>query len=154
MQSTGQTSTHAVSFVPMHGSQMIYAIALIVSQACDPALAALFTPPKPVVGRYEACVAAEPIEKVIESGAAGAAAQYGTVAQTDWPGAFGTAGPYDRARVARLYGGTAVRVARGWRKTGDRFESITLISPYPDATLTHLNPGTLIIRFSIISVSQ
>src|SRR6266853_1420782 len=26
MQSTGQTSTHAVSLVPMHGSQMIYAI--------------------------------------------------------------------------------------------------------------------------------
>src|SRR5918993_2031411 len=25
MQSTGQTSTHALSFVPMHGSQMIYA---------------------------------------------------------------------------------------------------------------------------------
>jgi hypothetical protein len=25
MQSTGQTSTQAVSFVPMHGSQMMYA---------------------------------------------------------------------------------------------------------------------------------
>src|SRR5687767_6103031 len=25
MQSTGHTSTHAVSFVPMHGSQMMYA---------------------------------------------------------------------------------------------------------------------------------
>ena len=25
MQSTGHTSTHALSFVPMHGSQMIYA---------------------------------------------------------------------------------------------------------------------------------
>src|SRR5215831_11533071 len=29
MQSTGQTSTHAVSFVPTHGSQIIYAIAPI-----------------------------------------------------------------------------------------------------------------------------
>src|ERR1043166_6347248 len=29
MQSTGQTSTHAVSLVPTHGSQMIYAIATI-----------------------------------------------------------------------------------------------------------------------------
>jgi len=26
MQSTGQTSTHALSFTPMHGSAMIYAI--------------------------------------------------------------------------------------------------------------------------------
>ena len=39
-------------------------------------------------------------------------------------------------------------------KTGDRFESITLVSPYPDATLTRLNPGTLIIRFTIISASR
>src|SRR6188472_2605082 len=30
MQSTGQTSTHAVSFVPTHGSQMMYAICLII----------------------------------------------------------------------------------------------------------------------------
>src|SRR5687767_15132143 len=28
MQSTGQTSTHALSLVPMHGSQMIYATRL------------------------------------------------------------------------------------------------------------------------------
>src|SRR5258708_25087956 len=173
MQSTGQTSTHAVSFVPMHGSQMIYAIALIVSQTwpstgsghperaisagrvegCVSDLAALFTPPQPVVGRYETCVATEPLEKVVVNGAGDTGVHYGAVAETDWFGAFGSAGPYDRARVARLYGGTAVRVTRGWRKTGDRFESITLISPYPDATLTHLNPGTLIIRFSIISVS-
>src|SRR5258707_7998056 len=113
MQSTGQTSTHAVSFVPMHGSQMIYGIALIVSQACLSDLAALFTPPTPVVGRYETCVAAEPIEKVIESGAAGAAAHYGTVVETDWLGAFGTAGRYDPARGARRCGGTAPRGGRG-----------------------------------------
>src|SRR5437773_10258016 len=109
MQSTGQTSTHAVSFVPMHGSQMIYAIALIVSQGCLPGLAALFTPSKPVVGRYEACVAAEPIEKVIESGAEVVAAHFGAVAETDWLGAFGTAGASGRARVAGLVGRPACR---------------------------------------------
>jgi len=150
MQSTGQTSTHAVSFVPMHGSQMIYATALILSQGCDPALLALFTPPKPVVGHYEACTLDEPIDAVVRSDAA---TRYGAVETTDWLGAFGTAGTYDHAHVARLYGGNGVRVARGWRKDGDRFESITLISPYPDAALTRLNPGTLIIRFSIISSS-
>ena len=132
----------------MHGSQMIYATAPILSQACDPALLALFAPPRPVVGRYEACTSAEPIDVVVKSDAA---THYGTVQTTDWLGAFGTAGTYNPAHVARLYGGNGVRVARGWRKDGDRFESITLISPYPDAALTRLNPGTLMIRFSIIS---
>jgi hypothetical protein len=126
----------------MHGSQMIYAIALILSQACDPAFLALFTPPRPVVGRYEACTVAEPIDAVIKSDAA---AHYGAVEETDWLGAFGSAGTYDRAHVARLYGGKGVRLAHGWRKDGSRFESVTLISPYPDPRLTRLNPGTLVI---------
>ena len=134
----------------MHGSQMIYAIALILSQACDPALAALFTPPRPIVGHYEACTLEEPIESVVKGDAK---TQYGAVEDADWLGAFGTAGTYDRAHLARLYGGRGIRVARGWRRDGNRFESITLISPYPDATLTRLNPGTLMIRFSIISSS-
>src|SRR5579862_4716900 len=154
MQSTGQTSTHAVSFVPMHGSQMIYAIALILSQACLPELAALFTPLKPVLGQYEVCVSTEAIEAVI-AGEAGTdvPARFRAIDATDPLEAFGSAGQYDRAGLARLYGGTRARVARGWKRQGDRFESITLVSPYPDATLTRLNPGTLIIRFTIISVS-
>src|SRR6266550_3211247 len=92
MQSTGQTSTHAVSFVPMHGSQMIYAIALIVSQTCSADLAALFTPPKPVLGHYEVCVAAEPIEQV----AADAAIHFGPIDSVEPLEAFGAAGRYDR----------------------------------------------------------
>ncbi|HEV3139494.1 MAG TPA: hypothetical protein VGY57_03205, partial [Vicinamibacterales bacterium] len=84
---------------------------------------------------------------------ASAAAHFGRITELEPLDAFGSAGRYDRSALARAYGGTRARVARGWRKTGDRFESITLISPYPDATLTRLNPGTLIIRFSIISVS-
>src|SRR6476659_3465484 len=86
IQSTGQTSTHAVSFVPMQGSQMIYATAsslmilkktvrvlwatgaavVLMSAAngaqdgrplqsnCDGVWRALFTPPHPALGRYEA----------------------------------------------------------------------------------------------------
>src|SRR4029079_13946779 len=66
MQSTGQTSTHAVSLVPMHGSQMIYATGLMILAAnpaqegapapqyrCGPAFTRLFTPPRPLMGRYE-----------------------------------------------------------------------------------------------------
>jgi len=136
----------------MHGSQMIYAITLILLQQCDPALTALFTPPRPIVGAYEVCVSAEPIDAVVARGK-DAATHYGAIESIEALDAFGTAGRYDRAALARLYGGTHPRVARGWRRDGGRFESITLISPYPDAALKRLNPGTLILRFSIISVS-
>src|SRR5215470_6180368 len=118
MQSTGQTSTHAVSFVPMHGSQMIYAIFLIISQTCDPALAALFTPLHPRLGRYEVCATERPIEEVAERG--------WTIESLEPLDAFGTAGSYDRFAVTRLYGGRRARVAHGWREEAGRFESITL----------------------------
>ena len=149
MQSTGQTSTHAVSLTPMHGSQMIYATALILlagaarsasgqtaSYTCDPALTRLFSPAGPSLGRYEVCTAPEPIGD--EQGEALEALD-----------AFGTAGTYKRSALARLYGGMRVRVVRRWTETGGRFESITRLSPYPDASLTHLLPGTLEIRFTI-----
>ena len=55
---------------------------------------------------------------------------------------------YSRAALARLYTGQRVRVVRGWIDRGDRFESVTLLSPYPDATLTRLVSGTMIIRWT------
>src|SRR5262245_26826638 len=140
MQSTGQTSTHAVSFVPIHGSQMIYAtVLLMIAQTCDPALAALFTPAHPQAGRYEVCVTSDPIE---------------TVADPMWKiealeplDAFGSAGRYDRFALSRLYGGRRARVARGWREHDGVLESITLISPHPNASLTSLDSGTMIVRW-------
>jgi hypothetical protein len=122
--------------------------------ACDPALARLFAPPHPRVGRYEVCVSAKPLAALVEP---------------DWPveatgplDAFGLAGTYNRAALVRLYGGRRVQAAHGWRPIERRvekpidgqaegpvdgtFESLTLISPYPDPTLTRLEPGTLIIR--------
>src|SRR5438093_4655403 len=111
MQSTGQTSTHAVSFVPTQGSQMIYAIAL--SMICDPLLTALFTPPRPQLGRYEVCTTSEPLEAAGAQGAAaGEAVRIEALEPLD---AFGAAGPYNRATLVRLYGGTRVRVARRWQ---------------------------------------
>jgi hypothetical protein len=60
--------------------------------------------------------------------------------------AFGESGPYNRAVLAMLYKGTPVRVARGPRTNGNRVsESWTLLSPYPDARLERLEPGTLLI---------
>lgn len=144
---------------------MIYAIAALMiavlpadpkppaapASICDPALTALFTPAHPAMGRYEVCVANASID---------ALAGPGRQASADWPPfsaiealesleAFGAAGPYHRHALVRLFGGTRVRVARGWIDRPDRFESLTLLSPYPDATFTHLQAGTMIIRFVI-----
>jgi hypothetical protein len=104
--------------------------------ACDPALTALFTPRQPLMGRYEVCTAREPLGT--DEGEALEALD-----------AFGTAGEYRRSALARLYGGVRVRVVRQWTASGGRFESVTRLSPYPDASLTRLWPGTMEIRFTI-----
>lgn len=60
--------------------------------------------------------------------------------------AFGQSGEYDRTKLARLYGARRAQVARGPRQDGGIVvESWTLVSPYPDTTLTALEPGTLLI---------
>jgi hypothetical protein len=119
---------------------MIYATVLILLASCDPALLPVFTPPQPRLGRYEVCTSSEALQPI----------NGGRIEALEALDAFGTAGSYDRPALARLYGGTRVRVARGWTRTGNRFESITRLSPYPDATLTRLLPGTLEIRFIAI----
>jgi len=113
----------------------------MIMQGCDPVLTALFTPPNPHVGRYQICTTERRIDEVAEAG--------WTIESLDPQDAFGRAGSYDRGALARLYRGQRPRVARGWRRQGDRFESVTLISPYPDASLSHLNPGTMLIVFSV-----
>ena len=67
------------------------------------------------------------------------------LAQTQAPvDVFGRSGPYDRWALARLYGSRQPRVARGARMDQGRVvESWTLVSPYPSADLTRLEPGTL-----------
>jgi hypothetical protein len=132
---------------------MIYAIRLIllallpaaasgVPEVCDPALAALFTPARPRLGRYEVCVVQAPIESGRPNGP-----KYGEIEYLEPLDAFGTAGGYDRSRLAQLYGGRRVAVLRGWRQSEDDLESITALSPYPDASLTRLQTGTMIIRW-------
>jgi len=112
----------------------------MILASCDPALVPLFTPPHPRLGRYEVCASNEPIRAV----------NGGTIEALEALDAFGDGGTYDRSRLARLYGGTRVQVAHGWTTNGRQFESITRLSPYPDASLTHLLPGTLEIRFVAI----
>lgn len=109
---------------------------------CDAVLTALFTPARPQLGRYEVCTTREPLAALV-----GPDWRIEAVPPLD---AFGAAGAYDRAALARLYGGRRATVARGWTEHGERFESIMLISPHPDASLTRLMPGTLVIRHVII----
>ncbi len=116
--------------------------------SCDPVLTALFTPARPQLGRYEVCTTGDSIEAVTEAGGA-EGPHYSDVEALEALDAFGTAGLYDRSKLARLYGGTRVRVARGWTESAGRFESVTLLSPYPDASLTRLMPGTMEIRFTL-----
>ncbi len=113
---------------------------------CDPSLTALFTPRRPELGRYEVCTASQSIEEALADTAYGPS---GAIEPLEALDAFGTAGAYNRAALARLFGGTRVRVARRWQQHGDQFISETLLSPYPDATLTRLNPGTMVIRFTV-----
>jgi hypothetical protein len=137
---------------------MIYAIALILlalsgvfdpaaAAGCDPALAALFSPARPRLGSYEVCVTSDPPETALgREGFTDAGPERLEVLD-----AMGAAGGFDRARMNQLYDGRRVEVRRGWRIAKDRFESITAISPYPDASLTTLHEGTLTIRWTVPS---
>lgn len=102
---------------------------------CDSALTALFTPLRPQLGRYEVCTTDRPLE--------------GDADALEALDAFGAAGLYDRAALQQLYGGARVRVQRGWSATPTEFVSTTRLSPYPDASLTHLMPGTMEIRWTL-----
>jgi hypothetical protein len=111
--------------------------------SCDPALTRLFTPPHPQRGRYEVCTSPDTIEQIVRAGGP----HYGSIEPVQALDAFGGAAPYDKSALARLYGGRRPKVARGWQEDARTFESVTLISPYPDASLTRLEAGTMEIRW-------
>ena len=118
---------------------MIYGVGLILlGLTCDPTLAALFTPLRPLGGRYDVCVT---------DGDRPDGYHYGEPEGVEPLDAFGTAGSFDRAKLAQLYGGRRVTVVRGWRQDGNLFESVTLLSPYPNNDLSELRQGTMIIRW-------
>jgi hypothetical protein len=116
----------------------------------DPALTRLFTPPHPLLGRYEVLVTSEPLPSLIaHHDADPTAPNYSSIDALEPLDAFGGAGLYSRSALVRLYGGRRASVARGWTRTGDRFESRTLISPYPNASLSRLNEGTMVIVWTL-----
>src|SRR5690348_15409762 len=107
---------------------MIPKLIVSVLLVCDPRLAALFTPPHPQWGSYQVCTAAasEDAVQAIDS-----SVNYGPRQLINALDAFGLAGPYDRSKLARLYGGRRASVVHGWAMRDGVFETWTLISPYP-----------------------
>jgi hypothetical protein len=59
--------------------------------------------------------------------------------------AFGPDGRHRPYSLARLYTAGPAQVARGPRASANGFDAWTLISPYPDAGLTRLSRGTLLL---------
>jgi hypothetical protein len=135
---------------PLKGAASLLIAALVT---CDPALTRLFTPAHPQWGAYEVCTDPRPVDVVVSSPPLSATARdadamhYSGIEEMEPLDAFGRAGTYDRGRLVRLYGGQHVRIARGWRRQGGRFEAVTLISPYPDLSLSRLETGTMVIRW-------
>jgi hypothetical protein len=118
--------------------------------ARDAGLARQFTPRHAPPGTYDVFVADEPLDRMLVrferlAGSAGVEGAWTATATDIWE-AFGTVGRYDRARLAQLYGGRRPLVARGpVIRSGVTVASVTLISPHPDAALTRLVPGTMVV---------
>lgn len=119
-----------------------------------PELARLFTPLSAPDGTYDVTVLGEGIEEAIDRVRRALPVDFrmGTppgawkAERFDPLDAFGEAGIYDRAKVAQLYLGRKVSVARGPIERDRRVvAALTLFSPYPDPTLSRLEPGTLAI---------
>jgi hypothetical protein len=122
--------------------------------AAAPALARLFTPSNVPIGTYQVTVLKEGVRDSLDRVRQALPAGYrlGTppgawqAERLDPLDAFGRAGAFDRARLAQLYWGRKVSVVRGpIERDGRVVGALTLFSPYPDATLTRLEPGTLAI---------
>lgn len=116
----------------------------------DEPLRRLFTPLHAPAGTFEAYVTGEPIDRVARRLAQlNPSPQSGAswiIRRVDVSEAFGSASRFDRYQVLRLYGGIRPRLARGpILQDGRVVASATLISPFPDSSLEHLQIGTLIV---------
>jgi hypothetical protein len=115
-----------------------------------PAHRLLFTPRHVPTGSYEAYTTATPLDEVLRAiradPALASSPDAWAVSRVGPLDAFGTGTDYNRWEVARLYGGTPAQVVRGPRvEDGRVVEAWTLFSPFPDAALHALDPGTLLI---------
>lgn len=118
----------------------------------DDALRRLFTPLSAPAGTYTVFRSPRTIDEL----AATLKALDATPSKGAWEpqrpeigGAFGQAGVYDRARLGRLFNGRRVTVVRGSMDVEGRRRAYTLVSPYPDPTLSHVADGTMVIAIDL-----
>lgn len=117
----------------------------------SPGHVAQFAPPSRRE-QYQAFVTAEPFDAVLRRLAAEAPPLVPGAWAPEALGvldAFGDSGRYNRWTLARLFRGAPVRVARGPRQLDGRLEAWTLLSPYPDAGMSRLEPGTLLLVLQV-----
>jgi hypothetical protein len=121
----------------------------------DAALTRLFTPLAVPPGTYVVYSSAETIEtlttrlRALDPLPAPGAWQ---ATRPEAHGAFGQEGLYDRARLARLFNGQRLTVVRGSLTRERQRLAYTLVSPYPDATLSRIVEGTMVIEFRVPSL--
>ncbi len=124
-----------------------------VTWQADPALAAQFLPHGPMRAAFELAIADASLADCVaqERAASPPEPQPGPFRRRPWAiervaptDAFGSIGGYDRVALVKLFGARRVQVARGPKVVeGRAVGSVTLLSPYPDATMNRLVPGTL-----------
>jgi len=117
---------------------MMAGLPLAAEWRCDPALTALFTPARPQLGRFEVCTTDDPLE--------------GDAEALEPLDAFGAAGPYDRAALQRLYGGTRVRVQRSWSASLDAAAGRNAGDPLVSHEVTPLAASAELARASFLCV--
>jgi hypothetical protein len=113
-----------------------------------PDLARMFTPLAAPAGVYAVSTTSEPIGALASAlKACDVAPAEGAWALTRHEGheAFGQAGIYDRTRLAQLFAGRRLTVVRGSLARAGELDAYTLISPYPNAALDRIEPGTMVI---------
>ncbi len=122
-----------------------------------PVLTRLFTPRAVPAGTYVVYRSGEPIEaltarlKALDPNPSPGAWE---PSRPEAHNAFGTDGVYDRLRLARLFTGKRVTVVRGSLLHGGRRLAYTLISPYPDPSLSTIESGTMVIEFAVPYVTR
>ncbi len=118
----------------------------------DPALTRLFTPLSTPPGTYVVYRSDRPVGEIAAALRALDPAPAPGAWQPTRPEAheaFGQAGLYDRFRLAQLFGGRRLTVVRGSLHVDGRLRAYTLISPFPDPTLSRIEHGTMVIVLTL-----
>ena len=153
----GRLYNHDVGLTPQVFVLVLAASAAVPLGHPDAALTRLFTPQAVPPGTYVVFRSTETIEaltsrlRALDPSPAPGAWQ---PTRPEAHGAFGQEGLYDRAGLARLFNGKRVTVVRGSLTRDGRRLAYTLVSPYPEATLSRIEEGTMVIEFRVPSLDD